>query len=148
MVSPQVAGFAPFFAAKTVHNRLILLITVCFSHGHPGVPVTGLRFVTFLAAWLGRFPSTPNSRLCILTQCRSLVPSLKALNDSFSMNETPSTMMLLHFAPNSTLFTSLPLTTGLTYGFDTLTILSGMLSLAHSAGCTSSRTSAPPSPQG
>jgi hypothetical protein len=55
VVSPQVAGVAPFFAAKTVQNRLILLITVFFSHGHSGVPVTGLHFGTFLAAQLGRF---------------------------------------------------------------------------------------------
>jgi len=51
------------------------------------------------------------------------------LNDSFSMNEIPSTRMLLHLAPNSTFFTSLPRTMGLTYGFARETILSGMLSL-------------------
>lgn len=44
------------------------------------------------------------------------------------MNESPSTWMLLHFAPNSTLFTSLPLTIGLTYGLLMLTILSLTLS--------------------
>ena len=54
---------------------------------------------------------------------------MKALKESFSMKETPSTCMLLHLAPNSTFFTSLPRTMGLTYGFDVLTILSGMLSL-------------------
>ena len=31
--------------------------------------------------------STPNSRLCILMQCPSLVPSLKALKESFSMKD-------------------------------------------------------------
>ena len=67
--------------------------------------------------------------MCILMQCPSLVPSLKALKESFSMKEIPSTCMLLHLAPNSTFFTSLPRTMGLTYGFDVLTILSGMLSL-------------------
>ena len=45
------------------------------------------------------------------------------------MNEIPSTWMLLHLTPNSTFFTSLPWTMGLTYGFDMLTILSGMPSL-------------------
>ncbi|CCZ44174.1 unknown [Bacteroides sp. CAG:545] len=37
--------------------------------------------------------------------------------------------MLFTFAPNSTLFTSLPLTIGLTYGLLMLTILFGILSL-------------------
>ena len=39
------------------------------------------------------------------------------------------TSMLFTFAPNSTLFTSLPLTIGLTYGLLMLTILFGILSL-------------------
>ena len=73
--------------------------------------------------------STPNSLLCIFRQCISRVPSLNALNDSFSMNDIPSTNMLLTFAPNSTLFTSLPLTIGLKCGLLRLTILLGMLSL-------------------
>ena len=51
-------------------------------------------------------------------QCSRRIPSLKALKDSFSMNDIPSTWMLLHLAPNSTFFTSLPRTIGLTYGFD------------------------------
>ena len=45
------------------------------------------------------------------------------------MNEMPSTRILLHLAPNSTFFTSLPRTIGLTYGFEILTILFGTLSL-------------------
>ncbi|MEE0316718.1 MAG: hypothetical protein UDS46_04385 [Bacteroidales bacterium] len=45
------------------------------------------------------------------------------------MNDIPSTNMLLTFAPNSTLFTSLPLTIGLKCGLLRLTILLGMLSL-------------------
>ena len=43
----------------------------------------------------------------------SLLPSLKALNDNFSMKEIPSINMLLHFAPNYTVFVSSPLTIGL-----------------------------------
>ena len=45
------------------------------------------------------------------------------------MKDIPSTNMLLTFAPNSTLFTSLPLTIGLKCGLLRLTILLGMLSL-------------------
>lgn len=74
------------------------------------------------------FASTPKSIRSILRQCGSLIPSLKALNDSFSMNDMPSTRMLLHFAPNYTLFTSLPLTIGLTYALLMLAILSLTLS--------------------
>ena len=44
------------------------------------------------------------------TQCFSLVPSLKALNESFSMKDIPSINILLHFAANSTVLVSLPLT--------------------------------------
>lgn len=62
-------------------------------------------------------------------QCTRRVPSLNALNDSFSMNDIPSTNMLLTFAPNSTLFTSMSLTIGLKCGLLRLTILLGMLSL-------------------
>ena len=62
-------------------------------------------------------------------QCTRRVPSLNALNGSFSMNDIPSTNMLLTFAPNSTPFTSLPLTIGLKCGLLRLTILLRMLSL-------------------
>lgn len=41
------------------------------------------------------------------------------------MKDILSTKMLLTFAPNSTLFTSLPLTIGLTYDLFMLTILFG-----------------------
>ena len=85
------------------------------------------------------FPSV-SSGSCIFRQCISLVPSLKALNDNFSMNDIPSTSMLFTFAPNSTLFTSLPLTIGLTYGLLMLTILFGILSLC--SPCSGSGSSA------
>ena len=40
--------------------------------------------------------------LCIFRQCIHLVLSLKALNDNFSVNESPLTNILLHLALNST----------------------------------------------
>ena len=40
--------------------------------------------------------------------------ALNALKESFSMNDMPSTWMLLHLAPNSTVFVSLPRTIGRT----------------------------------
>ncbi len=51
-----------------------------------------------------------------LDRANRRAPSLNALNESFSMNDRPSTMMLLHLAPNSTFFTSLPRTIGRAYG--------------------------------
>ena len=73
---------------------------------------------------------SPKSFSASYTQSTRRVPSLNALNESFSMNDRPSTWMLLHLAPNSTFFTSLPRTIGRTYGLLTLTIRLGMLSLA------------------
>ena len=72
---------------------------------------------------------SPNSLLCIFRQCINRVQSLNTLNDSFPMNDIPSTNMLLTFAPSSMLFTSLPRTFGPKCGLLRLIILFGMLSL-------------------
>lgn len=139
-----VNGFAPFFATHLVnnlfffvhnrpfeHNRAEVLVGGSLFRSSRGVLLSSFRLLLFHPSALRVAPhwrcgsrrkcslptfltSTPNRRLCFLTQCRSLVPSLKALNESFSMNDSPSTMMLLHFAPNSTFFASFPLTIGLT----------------------------------
>ena len=50
----------------------------------------------------------PNTFLSIFKQCTNRGPSLNALNDSFSMDDIQSTNKLLTFAPNTTIFTSLP----------------------------------------
>ena len=51
---------------------------------------------------------------CIRMQSFRRIPSLKALDERYSMNDMPSICMLLTFAPNSTDLVSLPLTMGRT----------------------------------